>query len=144
MNKSLLLATFALISSSAFAQLVIPGQRYDGGKKHEFPIDVLSNGVKVIHLSSGKGATPTEKSVVQVLYQGTFVDGKVFDTSAKPVEFALKGVIPCWTTGLQKLKVREVAKLECPAETAYGSKGVPGVIPPNTPLRFTVQLLAIK
>lgn len=136
MKKLLVLAV--LLSSSAFAQVAVPVSASNS------PVEVLSNGVKVTHLTPGSGAFPKETSTVQVTYEGTFTNGKVFDTSTQPIEFPLKRVVSCWTTGLQKMKVGESAKLECPAETAYGSRGVPGAIPPNTPLVFKVKLLAIK
>jgi len=129
----------ALISSPAFAQMAVPINSAGGGK-----VDVLSNGVRVKHVIPGNGAYPQPNSKVKVLYEGTFVDGRVFDKSAQPISFPLGGVIPCWTTGLQKMKVGETAELECPAATAYGSRGAPGAIPPNTDLKFLVKLLAIE
>jgi FKBP-type peptidyl-prolyl cis-trans isomerase FkpA len=137
MKKFLILA--ALLSSSAFAQIATPVSAKGGGK-----VEVLTNGVRVTHLVPGNGVSPNENSTVQVTYKGTFMDGRVFDASSQPIEFGLKRVVLCWTTGIQKLKVGETAKLECPAETAYGSRGAPGVIPPNTPLIFEVKLLAVK
>jgi FKBP-type peptidyl-prolyl cis-trans isomerase FkpA len=53
-------------------------------------------------------------------------------------------VIPCWTEGVQTLKVGGKASLQCPAKTAYGASGAGGVIPPNADLTFTVELLAIE
>jgi FKBP-type peptidyl-prolyl cis-trans isomerase FkpA len=133
------LALLVLASSSAFAQIAVPINSAGGGQ-----VDVLSNGVRVIHSIPGVGASPQLNSTVQVLYEGKFVDGRVFDKSAQPIEFPLNRVIPCWTTGLQKMKVGETAKLECPAATAYGANGAGNTIPPNTPLNFTVKLLSIK
>jgi FKBP-type peptidyl-prolyl cis-trans isomerase FkpA len=74
-------------------------------------------------------------------------NGKEFDSSYKrnePISFPLRGVIPCWTQGVQKMKVGGKATLTCPADTAYGARGVPGVIPPNATLTFDVELLAIR
>ena len=77
-------------------------------------------------------------------YHGTLVDGKVFDSTQGrgPAEFALNGVIPCWTEGLQKLAVGGKAKLVCPSSIAYGDAGRPG-IPGGATLVFDVELLAI-
>jgi len=79
-----------------------------------------------------------------VNYQGTLVDGKVFDSSQGrgPAEFPLSGVIPCWTEGLQKLAVGGKGKLVCPSSIAYGDGGRPG-IPGGATLVFDVELLAI-
>ncbi|MFM7801714.1 MAG: FKBP-type peptidyl-prolyl cis-trans isomerase, partial [Limnohabitans sp.] len=53
-------------------------------------------------------------------------------------------VIPCWTDGMQKIKIGGKAKLTCPPETAYGAEGVRGVIPPKATLLFEVELVGIK
>lgn len=98
-------------------------------------------------LQDGMGASPGASDKVKVHYRGTFLDGKEFDSSYKrnaPIEFPLNGVIPCWTEGVQKMKVGGKAKLTCPAAIAYGSRGAGGVIPPNATLQFEVELLGIN
>ncbi|MBV5299151.1 MAG: FKBP-type peptidyl-prolyl cis-trans isomerase [Rhodoferax sp.] len=90
---------------------------------------------------------PVAKDNVKVHYRGTFPDGKEFDSSYKrneAIEFPLTGVIPCWTEGVQRMKVGGKAKLTCPSSIAYGSRGAGGVIPPNATLLFEVELLAIN
>ena len=138
-----ILALLTLLSSSAFAQMAVPINSAGGGQ-----VEVLSNGVRVIHSIPGKGPSPKINSRVEVLYEGTFKSGiqkgKVFDKSVQPIEFPLNGVIPCWTTALQTMKVGETAKIECPSATAYGSRGAGRAIPPDTDLNFTVKLLSIK
>jgi FKBP-type peptidyl-prolyl cis-trans isomerase FkpA len=52
-------------------------------------------------------------------------------------------VVPCWTQGIQKIKVGGKATLTCPPATAYGERGAGGVIPPNATLTFEVELIAI-
>lgn len=109
--------------------------------------DTLPSGVVVTHVKPGQGASPTADSTVKVHYRGTLPNGNEFDSSYKrhePISFPLRGVIPCWTQGVQKMKVGGKARLTCPASTAYGDRGVPGVIPPNTALTFDVELLAIE
>jgi FKBP-type peptidyl-prolyl cis-trans isomerase FkpA len=84
---------------------------------------------------------------VRVHYEGALTDGTVFDSSMKrgqPIEFPLKGVIPCWTEGVQRMKVGERAKLVCPSEIAYGDQGRPPAIPGGATLVFEVELLGIK
>jgi len=76
-----------------------------------------------------------------------FPDGREFDSSYKrnqATEFPLNGVIPCWTEGVQRMKVGGQAKLTCPAKIAYGERGAGGVIPPNATLVFEVELLEIN
>jgi FKBP-type peptidyl-prolyl cis-trans isomerase FkpA len=109
--------------------------------------ETLPSGVVVTHLKQGQGASPSAASTVRVNYRGTLPNGTEFDSSYKrnaPISFPLQGVIPCWTQGVQKMKVGGKAMLTCPADTAYGPRGVPGVIPPNTVLSFEVELLAIE
>jgi FKBP-type peptidyl-prolyl cis-trans isomerase FkpA len=109
--------------------------------------ETLPSGVVVTHIKPGQGASPTADSTVRVHYRGTLPNGTEFDSSYKrnePISFSLRGVIPCWTQGVQEMKVGGKAKLTCPASTGYGAHGVPGVIPPNTELSFEVELLAIE
>jgi FKBP-type peptidyl-prolyl cis-trans isomerase FkpA/FKBP-type peptidyl-prolyl cis-trans isomerase FklB len=83
---------------------------------------------------------------VTVHYQGTLVDGTVFDSSVKrgaPATFALNGVIKCWTEGVQLIKVGGKARLVCPADIAYGDRGSPPRIKPGATLVFEVELLDI-
>ena len=106
----------------------------------------LESGVVVISVKDGKGAYPTAADMVKVHYHGTFPDGKVFDSSVErgtPAEFPLSGVIPCWTEGVQKIKVGGKAKLVCPSDTAYGDQGAGGTIPGGATLVFEVELLEI-
>ena len=99
-------------------------------------------------LKPGTGASPKPSDVVSVHYHGTLPDGKVFDSSVQrgqPAEFAVNQVIPCWTEGVQHMKLGEKAKLICPSDIAYGDTGTPdGTIPPGATLVFEVELLGIK
>ena len=108
---------------------------------------VTASGLVYRSLKDGNGASPKASDKVKVNYRGTFPDGKEFDSSYKrneAIEFPLNGVIPCWTEGVQRMKVGGNAKLTCPASIAYGERGAGGVIPPNATLLFEVELLAIN
>lgn len=108
--------------------------------------ETLPSGVRIVHTKAGTGANPTAADVVKVHYRGTLADGKEFDSSYKrgePASFPLNRVVPCWTEGLQKIKVGGKATLTCPPATAYGERGASNVIPPNATLTFEVELLAI-
>jgi len=107
---------------------------------------VTASGLVYRSLKDGSGAQPAATDTVRVHYRGTFPDGREFDSSYKrgqPTEFPLNRVIPCWTEGVQKIKVGGKAKLTCPAAIAYGERGAGGVIPPNATLQFEVELLGI-
>jgi len=102
-------------------------------------------GLVMTTITEGKGAMPKATDKVKVHYRGTLLDGTEFDSSFKrkrPAEFPLNRVIPCWTEGVQKMKVGGKARLVCPAKIAYGERGTPG-IPPNSTLIFEVELLEI-
>ena len=104
-----------------------------------------ASGLEITHLVEGAGSSPKATNTVKVEYHGTFVNGDVFDSTRgrRPATFPLNRVIPCWTEGLQLMKVGGKAKLRCPAKIAYGAKGAPPSIPPNSTLFFEVELLAV-
>jgi len=109
-------------------------------------VETLPSGVRIEHVTAGTGASPSATSNVTVHYRGTLLNGTEFDSSFKrnqPATFGLNQVIPCWTQGVQKMKVGGTAKLTCPPETAYGSRDL-GKIPPNSVLNFEIQLLDSK
>jgi FKBP-type peptidyl-prolyl cis-trans isomerase FkpA len=106
----------------------------------------LPSGLVIKTLKPGSGPSPTESDTVKVHYEGKLTDGTVFDSSYKrnqPAEFPLRGVVKCWTEGLQKMKVGEKALLTCPSEIAYGDQGRPPTIPGGATLIFTVELIEI-
>ena len=90
--------------------------------------------------------TPTSHSRVKCHYEGKLVDGSVFDSSYKrgePATFSLEQVIPGWTEGLQLMSVGEKYEFTIPPQLGYGEVGIPGHIPGNSVLIFTVELLEI-
>jgi FKBP-type peptidyl-prolyl cis-trans isomerase FkpA len=104
------------------------------------------SGLVITTIKEGKGASPKATDKVKVHYEGKLTDGTVFDSSVQrgePVEFALNGVLPCWTEGVQKLKVGGKARLVCPSDIGYGDQGRPPRIPPGATLVFEVELLEI-
>ena len=106
-----------------------------------------ASGMVYKSIREGKGKSPLASNTVEVNYRGTLTNGKEFDSSYKrhqSISFPLSGVIPCWTEGVQKMKVGGKAKLVCPPELAYGSSGAGSDVPPNATLIFEVELLNIK
>ncbi len=105
-----------------------------------------ASGAIVTTLKEGKGPSPKASDTVKVHYQGTLVDGTVFDSSiqrGEPATFPLTGVIKCWTEGVQEIKVGGKSRLVCPANVAYGDRGSPPAIKPGATLVFEVELLEI-
>ena len=108
---------------------------------------VTDSGLQYKVLAEGDGASPSESDTVEVHYEGTLLDGSVFDSSyqrGEPVSFPVNGVIPGWTEALQMMKVGSKWKLFIPSELAYGAGGAGQMIGPNAALVFEVELLGIK
>jgi FKBP-type peptidyl-prolyl cis-trans isomerase FkpA len=105
-----------------------------------------ASGIVITKIREGTGASPKSTDTVKVHYRGTLVNGKEFDSSygrGQPTSFPLNRVIPCWTEGMQTMKTGGKSKLVCPPNLAYGSRGIPGTIPPDSTLVFEVELLEI-
>jgi FK506-binding protein 1 len=106
--------------------------------------------LKVDTITPGDGKNfPKAGQRVTVHYVGTLVSGKQFDSSRdrdEPFTFKLGvgEVIKAWDQGVAQLSLGQKVKLTCPPELAYGSKGVGGIIPPNSTLIFEVELLSFK
>ena len=97
-------------------------------------------------LTAGTGASPKATDTVTVNYRGTLTNGTEFDSSYSrnmPAQFPLNGVIPCWTEGVQRMKVGGKAQLVCPSDLAYGDQGRPPTIAGGATLVFEVELLSI-
>ncbi|OJT24622.1 peptidylprolyl isomerase [Archangium sp. Cb G35] len=122
------------------------GQKFLETASKEKGATKLPSGVIYKEIKAGTGSSPKATDTVKVNYRGTLITGTEFDSSYKrgePAEFPLNGVIPCWTEGVQKMKVGGKSQLVCPAKVAYGDQGSPPTIPPNATLVFEIELLGI-
>ncbi len=109
-------------------------------------VQTTESGLQYEVIKKAEGAQPKVSDVVSVHYQGTLVDGSVFDSSierGEPVEFPVGGVIPGWVEGLQLMSVGEKFKFYIPSELAYGAQSPTPAIPANSTLVFEVELLDI-
>jgi FKBP-type peptidyl-prolyl cis-trans isomerase FkpA/FKBP-type peptidyl-prolyl cis-trans isomerase FklB len=123
----------------AAAEVIAKAAAEPGAQKTE-------SGLVYRELQAGTGPSPKASDRVRVHYHGTLRDGTVFDSSVQrkePATFPLDGVIPCWTEGVQKMKVGGKARLTCPSKLAYGERGSPPNIRPGAALTFEVELLEI-
>lgn len=139
--------------STAKAPTAPAEQKSSGFDKMKAITTMDKNGVKIEVMHEGQGeAVSKSGQMVAVHYIGKFTDGKVFDTSLKngkdsePFVFTLGAgqVIRGWDIGVEGMKLGEARRLTIPSELAYGEKGAPGAIPPNSTLIFDVQLMGMK
>lgn len=109
-------------------------------------VQVTESGLQYEILEEGTGQSPGAEDRVTVHYEGTLVDGTVFDSSYErdePVTFPVGGVIAGWTEALQMMNEGGHWKLYLPPSLAYGEQGAPPKIGPNEALVFEVELLEV-
>jgi FKBP-type peptidyl-prolyl cis-trans isomerase FkpA len=147
MRFPLVVLSMVLLSWSSVGQTVADNAKFLAKAAAEPGAVKTPTGLIYSEMKPGTGASPRASQTVKVHYRGTLIDGKEFDSSYKrnmPIEFPLNGVIPCWTEGVQRMKVGGKSKLVCPSSIAYGDSGRPPVIPGGATLVFEVELLGIQ
>ena len=110
-------------------------------------VKVTDSGLQYEVLEATIGQKPNATDKVRVHYEGTLIDGTVFDSSYKrgeSITFGLNQVIKGWTEGLQLMSIGSKYKLYLPYQLAYGERGAGANIPPYAALIFTVELLGIE
>ena len=117
----------------------------DNAKKEG--IVTLPSGLQYQVLQEGNGKSPKATDQVKCHYEGTLINGKVFDSSyrrGEPATFPLNGVIAGWTEGLQLMKEGAKYRFFIPFNLAYGTRGAGQDIPPYATLIFDVELIEVK
>jgi len=143
MKRLIIAAVATAIALPAFAA---PNETIEKASRETGAVKTMS-GMVYRSIKDGNGIAPKANSTVEVNYRGTLPNGKEFDSSYKrnqSIKFPLSGVIPCWTEGVQMMKVGGKAQLVCPPELAYGARGAGRDVPPNATLIFEVELLDVK
>ncbi|MCL2442730.1 MAG: FKBP-type peptidyl-prolyl cis-trans isomerase [Treponema sp.] len=108
-------------------------------------VHVTASGLQYEIINETEGEKPNVKSIVRVIYEGTFTDGRPFDSSSDengayiPLELVIAG----WTEGLTLMSVGSIYRFYIPSNLAYGKDGIQGIIPPYSTLIFLVELLEI-
>ena len=123
------------------------GQAFLEENKKKEGIIVTESGLQYEIITEGTGKTPSATDKVKCHYEGTLIDGTVFDSSlekGEPTEFALNRVIPGWTEGIQLMKEGAKYRFYIPTELGYGLRVRPGgKIEPNMALIFEVELFEV-
>lgn len=109
-------------------------------------VRTLPSGLQYKVVASGPAGAPSPdgNDLVRVDYEGSLIDGTVFDSSFQrgaPAVFSPEGVVPGWTEALQKMKVGDEWLLYVPPQLGYGEDGAPPTIPGNAVLVFRIKLL---
>lgn len=107
---------------------------------------VLPSGLQYKVLEEGTGKKPSATSQVKCHYEGSFLNGMIFDSSYKrgePAVFGLNQVIAGWTEGVQLMAEGSKYEFYIPYNLGYGEHGAPGAIPPYATLKFIVELIEV-
>ncbi|ORU90430.1 MAG: hypothetical protein A6F71_05540 [Cycloclasticus sp. symbiont of Poecilosclerida sp. M] len=110
-------------------------------------VQILESGMQYVVLNEGNGAKPASTDTVDVHYEGSLINGTVFDSSVKrgePATFPVNGVIKGWQEALQLMNIGSKWKVFIPSDLAYGAQGAGASIGPNETLIFEMELLNIK
>lgn len=117
----------------------------ENGKKEG--VVTLPSGLQYQVLKEGNGKKPSATDQVVCHYEGTLIDGTIFDSSYKrnePATFGLNQVIPGWTEGVQLMQEGAKYRFFIPYKLAYGERGAGAQIPPFAALVFDVELIEVK
>lgn len=125
---------------------LVSGQKFLQENKSKKGVITTDTGLQYTVLIKGAGAKPSTSDTVVVDYQGSLINGKVFDSSyarKKPLTLPVKAVIKGWQQALTLMPVGSTWELFVPSNLAYGKAGAPGAIGPNQVLVFKIHLRKI-
>jgi len=122
------------------------GEAFLAENKKRAGVVTTASGLQYEIVKEGSGRQPKASDTVRCHYEGTLIDGTVFDSSYRrnqPAEFGLRQVIAGWTEGVQLMKEGSIFKFYIPYNLAYGERGAGADIPPYAALIFTVELIKV-
>ena len=122
------------------------GEAFLAENKKRAGVTTTASGLQYEVVKEGTGRQPKASDTVRCHYEGTLIDGTVFDSSYRrgvPADFGLRQVISGWTEGVQLMKEGSIFKFFIPYNLAYGERGAGADIPPYAALIFTVELIKV-
>lgn len=137
---------FQELSEQAYAKMKEEGETFLAANSKKEGVVTLPSGLQYEVLVEGTGKQPTASDRVQCHYEGTLIDGTLFDSSIKrgePAVFGVTQVIPGWVEALQLMKEGAKWRLYIPYQMAYGEHGAGEMIPPYSALIFEVELIKV-
>ena len=137
---------FRAIAEEAYAQNKNAGEAFLAENAKKEGVNVLPSGLQYQVLTEGNGKKPSATDRVQCHYEGTLIDGTIFDSSIKrgePAVFGVNQVIKGWVEALQLMQEGAKWRLYIPYDMAYGEHGAGEMIPPYSALIFDVELIKV-
>ena len=102
-----------------------------------------ASGLRFETLQAGTGRRPTREDAVLVTYEGRLADGTLFDSTTEPVGLGVADAVEGFTEALLLMNEGGRYRFHIPPALAYGAGGVPGVVPPDAELTFTLTLIRV-
>lgn len=137
---------FRKLAEEAYAQNKAAGEAFLADNAHKEGVNVLPSGLQYQVITEGSGKKPSATDRVQCHYEGTLIDGTIFDSSIKrgePAVFGVNQVIKGWVEALQLMQEGAKWRLYIPYDMAYGEHGAGEMIPPYSALIFDVELIKV-
>ncbi len=122
------------------------GEKFLAENKAREGVVELPSGLQYQVIQQGTGAKPGPQDKVKVHYQGSLLDGTIFDSSiqrGEPLVLGVNGVIPGWTEALQLMPEGSKWKLFIPSSLAYGDVDAGPSIKAGSTLIFEVELIEV-
>ena len=137
---------FKKLAEEAYAQNKTSGEAFLAENAKKNGVVTLPSGLQYEVLAEGNGKKPSATDRVQCHYEGTLIDGTIFDSSIKrgePAVFGVNQVIKGWVEALQLMQEGAKWRLYIPYDMAYGEHGAGEMIPPYSALIFDVELIKV-
>lgn len=137
---------FEELESKMSAASIEQGKAFLEENKKRPGVVTLNSGLQYEVINEGNGKKPQATDRVKCHYEGTLIDGTLFDSSiqrGEPAVFGVNQVIPGWVEALQLMSEGSKWKLYIPSDLGYGARGAGEMIPPHSTLVFEVELLEV-